>query len=221
MKKLNENKKTKVVVFDFDDTLYSGLDWSPWFDYCIKGLKEITKDLPLALRNKVIHEANYCNFTDVSIAKMLKRNNIYVKLWLKYRNNNLCKLDHSTCKVTSRETIKKFEQNYTLYIVSNSTINDIKNTSKKLNFYLSPFKRIICNQFTASLEKLDYSKQIYYQQIIDHENINPEELFVIGNSKKSDIIPALLIGARGKLVYEADFEFEDFDLENQFEYENI
>lgn len=35
----------KVVIFDFDDTLYSGVNWAPWEEFCRKGLRAMFDDL--------------------------------------------------------------------------------------------------------------------------------------------------------------------------------
>ena len=33
----------KVVIFDFDDTLYSGIDKRPWTNYCKKAIKVLLR----------------------------------------------------------------------------------------------------------------------------------------------------------------------------------
>lgn len=33
----------KVVIFDFDDTLYSGMDKRPWTNYCKKAIKVLLR----------------------------------------------------------------------------------------------------------------------------------------------------------------------------------
>lgn len=209
MKNLTNNQ-IKVVVFDFDDTLYSGIDWSPWGDYILIGLNEVLKDNEN--KDKIISQVTSSSLNDVDIHTILKENNVDSKLFLTYRQNNLCKLDYHSCKVTDNQTIKAFAEKYTLYIVSNSTKNDIINTSKMLGLDLSPFKDIVCNDYNLPAKELRDSKKYLYKQIIESENIAPSQMFIIGNSMKSDINPALQIGAKGQQIYSADFKIEDFEL---------
>lgn len=56
----------------------------------------------------------------------------------------------------------------------------------------------------------DGTKGLIYKKIIDEGHISPDELLVIGNSFESDISPALKLGAEGKVICKANFEFKDF-----------
>ncbi len=197
MKNINNN--IKVVIFDFDDTLYSGVDWTPWNEFCVKALNYFFKN------------ENFNDIKDLSdeyIVKKLIENKKNVNVWLDYREHNECPVDLSNCKVTSNSTLSKFAEKYKIYIVSNSTLKEINETSKQLNIDLSLFSGIYINKF----ENGQTSKKFIYQEIIQKENIKPEELFVIGNSEKNDISPAIEIGAKGKVIESADFSIEDFSL---------
>lgn len=147
-------------------------------------------------------------FSDEAVIKQLILSGRDVNEWLEYRDNNFCDLDYSTCKIISNITLQSFAEKYTLYIVSNSTIKDIKNTAKILNIDLSLFKQIIINKY----DKNEISKKILYKYILDKEKINPNEMYVIGNSLKSDIQPALDLSLNGKVIKQADFELKDFEL---------
>ena len=89
-----------------------------------------------------------------------------------------------------------------MYIVSNSLETSVRANMAFLRIEPSFFKDIISNK--------ENSKKKEYENIIKREGILPNELLVIGNSYSSDILPALEIGANGKVVTSADFLFEDF-----------
>ena len=44
-KKRMKKNNIKVIIFDFDNTLYSGVDWTTtWSEYCKQGLRQVMKD---------------------------------------------------------------------------------------------------------------------------------------------------------------------------------
>lgn len=208
MKKLSDEMNIKVVVFDFDDTLYSGCDWQPWDEFCQKGLKAMFDDLSQTEFQKLQNKINKNGISDAAIVKLMMQNKKDINQWLEYRDNNICDIDYSVCEKTDNEVLKDFAKKYTLYIVSNSTIKDIKNTAQILNIDLTMFKDIIVNKY----ENGKISKKVLYEKILQIENITPAEMFVIGNSQSSDINPAIELGANAKIVKTADFELTDFGL---------
>ncbi len=199
--------KTKVVVFDFDDTLYSGADWTPWEEFCKVGLRKMFEELSDEEFKEIEKKYYSDGATDESIAGIMLAEGRDPKKWLKYREENVCEIDYSNCKVTSNATLKAFANRYTLYIVSNSTIKEIEETIELFNINKKYFKAIYSNQFESELP----TKRKLYGKIIEREKIKPDELFVIGNSYKKDVLPALEMGAKGKVISEADFELEDFE----------
>lgn len=208
MKKLSEDNKIKVVVFDFDDTLYSGVDWTPWDKFCLKGLEFLFKDLPDEEFKIIKKRVEDNSSTDSAVINELILAGRKPIEWLEYRDNNNCDLDYSVCKITSNDTIQSFAEKYVLYIVTNSTKKDLENTAKILNLDLSSFKEIIVNKY----ENNEMSKKVLYKYVLDKEKISPNEMYVIGNSLKSDIQPALDLSIKGKVIEHADFELKDFEL---------
>lgn len=201
-------KKTKVVVFDFDNTLYMGIDWTKeWADFCKNGLRFVFRDWDDSLFEKMIQKENLINYTSDGIIKVIKKYQKNVEDWITYRTVNDCKLDLSNIITISESELQKFAKNYTLYIVSNSTQKDIHDMAFKFDIDLSVFKEIIINDYKSGA-----GKKTFYEEIIKKEKIKPSELFVIGDSEKNDIIPALELGARGKVVEDCNFHMEDFDL---------
>ncbi len=201
-------QKTKVVVFDFDNTLYTGIDWTKeWAQFCEKGLKFVFRDWDEQRFNKMIKDENLTNYTSDGIIRVIQKYNKNVEDWITFRTINDCELDLSHIVSINNNTIYDFAKKYKLYIVSNSTNKDIQKMAFLFDIDLTPFKEIIINDY-----KHGAGKKFFYEEIIKKEKIKPEELFVIGDSEKNDILPAHEIGARGQVVSDCGFKPEDFDL---------
>lgn len=201
-------KKTKVVVFDFDNTLYMGIDWTKeWKEFCKNGLRFVFRDWDDKSFNKMIIDENLSDYTSDGIIRIIQKYDKNVEDWITFRIINDCDLDYSNVISVSEQVLKDFAQNFTLYIVSNSTFKDIHEIAFRFDIDLGLFKEIIVNDYLHGA-----GKRYYYEEIIKKEKIKPSELFVIGDSEKNDVIPALEIGARGKVVEDCNFKMEDFDL---------
>lgn len=199
---------TKVVCFDFDDTLYSGIDWTKeWADYCKIGMRKIFSELSDEEFNKLVKKEDVGTFTSNNIVRIMQKYGKDVHLWLDYRKMIDCELDYSKCKCISNNELKKFAKKYVLYIVSNSIRKEIDKTAIYFNMDLTLFKKVVTNDYKHALDK-----KYLYEQIIKEEKILPRELFVIGDNKKTDIDPALEIGAKGALVTNCSYKIEDFGL---------
>lgn len=202
--------KTKAVAFDFDDTLYSGVNWSFWYDHCKNSVKKIIGPQPPE-KQKIIDEAlQKEKFGDHDAIALLEKFGMGQKEWVKWRTYNKAEDAYKhfeDAKAIKKEVLAKFAKNFPLYIVTNNYIDGMNMIANALGIDLSVFKGII----TATSEYPTFSKKYRYLKICELENIKPEELFVIGDSI-TDIEPAYEIGARGKQVENCQFKFEDFDL---------
>ncbi len=199
----------KVVAFDFDDTLYSGIDYKPWINFCKNAIWDILKFHSQNEFNKIQNFVSKEKFSDKNIIAFIREFGLNEQDWFKYKDAQ-DRQDETLHveKVVSNEELNKFAKNHVLYVVSNSTRKAVFNNIEKLGINLSCFKEIITNPFIFGRE----SKQYLYKEILNKEKILPNELFVIGNSYNDDILPALEIGAKGQVVNNADFTYEDFNL---------
>ncbi len=200
-------QRTKVVAFDFDNTLYTGIDWTKeWAEFCKKGLRFVFRDYDDKMFEQMIKDENLTNYTSNGIIGVIQKYNKNVEDWIYFRTINDCELDYSNITTIDEEELKRFAENYILYIVSNSTQKDVQKMAFLFDIDLSLFKGIIINDYKYGAGKK------FYEEIIKQEGIQPSELFVIGDSEQNDIIPALEIGARGKVVKDCNYKMEDFDL---------
>ena len=204
-----KKSKTKVVAFDFDDTLYTGVDWTFWFEHCKKLVKKIVGKQPKE-KEKIIEEAfKNKHFNDQDAINLLAQFGYNQNVWIE--NRMLNKINSATkyfknAKAIDNEVLREFAKHYTLFIVTNNYVEGVKMIADALKIDLNYFKDII----TAHTKYNAFSKKYRYLDVCQLEKIKPEELFVIGNSS-TDIDPAIEIGARGQIVDDCNFKFEDFD----------
>ena len=157
MGKISLEEEVKVVVFDFDDTLYSGVNWLNWELYCKEAVSVLFKSLDLKKYKKVHKSVEKKEFSDEEIVKQLIKYNLDIQTWIEYRENNKCEIDYSNCNVVDNKILKMLAEKYHLYIVSNSTLKEIYEISNNLNIDLSLFKGIFENKFdNNNISKKDY-----------------------------------------------------------------
>ena len=182
----------KAIVFDFDDTLYSGVDWEPWNKYCKKVAKKLLG------KNVVVN-------TDEDIVKNLIEQNKDVSTWLSCRDENGYKLDYSKAEAISNKLLQKLKKNYRLFIASNSSQKNIIETSKLLGIDLSNFEKIYVNQF----DKNDYSKKPILNMLMKENDLVSSEVLMVGDSQNHDIHPAKDLGLHTMLVKDCKFTYSE------------
>lgn len=193
----------KVVIFDFDDTLYSDTNPLPWKNFCIKTVEYFLKKLKVEDSENILNIVKNSGFSDRQLIKFIVSLGAKEKDVKDYmKSHNIEGNAFENCKKVSNTTLRDFQQYFVMYIVSNSLETSVRANMAFLRIEPSFFKDIISNK--------EDSKKGEYENIIKREGILPNELLVIGNSYSSDILPALEIGANGKVVTSADFLFEDF-----------
>lgn len=193
----------KVVIFDFDDTLYSDTNPLPWKNFCIKTVEYFLKKLKVEDSENILNIVKNSGFSDRQLIKFIVSLGAKEKDVKDYmKSHNIEGNAFENCKKVSNTTLRDFQQYFVMYIVSNSLETSVQDNMELLKIDSSFFKDIISNK--------EDSKKKEYENIIKREGILPNELLVIGNSYSSDILPALEIGANGKVVTSADFVFEDF-----------
>lgn len=191
----------KIVIFDFDDTLYSDKNPKPWRDYCLNAIEFFLQKR--SDYQQIMDEVLTRSFSDNQLIAFLKNYDVREEIINDYfKTHQVEDGTFDNCTIVSDESLASFANHFKLFIVSNSKKESVVKNMSILNLNPRYFIDIISNTET--------SKTHAYQDIIKKHNISPEELLVIGNSYNSDILPALEIGANGRVVRSANFIFNDF-----------
>ncbi|CAM4306030.1 HAD family hydrolase [Zobellia nedashkovskayae] len=85
-----------------------------------------------------------------------------------------------------REVLRKLSGNYRLIVL---TKGDLLDQERKL-------ERSGLSAFFHHVEVLSDKKEVNYQHLLDHLQIDVNEFLMIGNSLKSDVLPLIEIGAQ-------------------------
>ena len=118
---------------------------------------------------------------------------ISIKDFLDWESSCIEPVDIDPNETVNTTFLKQLCKDHTVYIVSNSLSNHIKHYMKVLGISHSWFKGVYSNRFM----KKDMTKKPYYKKIIERENCKPNEVYVFGDSNKSDIVPAKELGMNG------------------------
>lgn len=190
-------KNIKLIVFDFDDTLYQNIGWHGFNDFVLKNTKEIFANL-----SQTEFENMLCkyNFTGDRIIESLA----YITLKEKGSTKEFCRFvesikfegDYTAVKIFPADILKDLAKKYTLYILSNSSVPNIKFVSSRINLDLKPFKKIYSNQF----KKEDLSKTKRLKDILKQSKLNPSQILMVGDSIQYDLLPAKQLGMQVLLV---------------------
>lgn len=194
---INENKnslnnKIKCVIFNFDDTLYYGINWAfwyrmvgEWFDKHFENLSFEEKKTLLKKYGVRYRKQNF-KLSDNVLCKLLIETEGSAKPWLEYRDKLEMHTEEKKGKAISKKELKRFAKLGKLYIVSNSRLANIKQTAEYYNIDLSLFEKIYVNDYDTK----NTSKDKYFKEIMYENNLQPENVLVIGSSKQQDILPA-------------------------------
>lgn len=176
----------KVVIFDFDDTIYTGKTWDNWPDFLFKYLRKVLKkDFESFCKKYEIKKD--VNTRDVVL--WLDKEGYDVKKFNKLYQTMLCK--HSpNVKVLPDEFFKKLSEKYPLYMVSMSPQRYLKYYTKKYKVNRKYFKELQSLNFLGEVK----SKSVNYIDIMKKENVSAEEVLVVGDNYKHDIVPAIELG---------------------------
>ncbi|MEK6862678.1 MAG: HAD family hydrolase [Nanoarchaeota archaeon] len=182
-----ENKKIKLIIFDYDDTIiernseliFSDLkEAEQIIEYINKKYPRIVK-LKETLRD-VFNHFNI-NFDEDKIEEYAKK---YVRFY-----------ETGKIKDNVKTLLRELSENYTLIILSNggkkSKINELK-----YNNFEDVFKDIITPE-DSGYEKPDSRA---FEYVLKKYNLNVDEVISIGNSYTFDIAPAKSIGIKTILI---------------------
>lgn len=191
-------KNIKVIVFDFDDTLYKYLSWEGYDEFFINSVRKLFPEFTDEEYNYYLKKYDMINSCRVSehAAVMLLDLHGSTKELVKMLKEVEYKCNWEEGKIFPQEILKELYKDYKMYIVSNSAKNNIKYVSKNMGINLKYFADILPNNF----EKTDLSKTARLKEIIAKEKLPPQQILMVGDSAEYDLIPARKLGVKTLLI---------------------
>lgn len=210
-------RKLKVLIFDFDETLYQGSEvfGDKWSQACVDLIDHFFSDLNLEQKRELFKkyeipynfDRNYLKEKPAKYClKILLGEGYTIDDWINYWSTHIYSEDWSlVTNVISNDLLKILSENYKIYIVTASLRESIEHYSKMLNIDISLFSEIYSN-FVPRL-KNGTKKDYYYDMIMKKEQALSEECLVIGDSYESDILPAVMLGMHSLHVDNQNWDY--------------
>lgn len=192
-------KKIKCVILDFDSTMYSGGDWSHegecFGNFLVEQnlLSEIgdSEDRINYLYDKYPqYHLIQCIFA------YLHENGLDDGIFRKYNDDVICEIRGENTVFINPKIVANLAKYYKVYIISDSSV-------PYLEFYLNHakidkknFQAILSNEYNDE----GYTKIPMMKKVLKETGLKSDEIIMIGDSEKSDITPAKLVGFQTFLV---------------------
>lgn len=193
-------KTKKVIIFDFDETMYFSSNIKQYYVNYIKStllkLSSLTEEKALELMEKYGFMSG--GEERVSFGKNCLKFGVTPEQWNDYRIDNFFQIDYENAEVLDNDVYRQLAKKYKLYITSNEVYENIVYKANKLNIDLTPFTIVAPTKNNVRDGK--FSKQNAYQQIIAENNVQPNEVMVFGDRYNVDILPLENLGGSGVLV---------------------
>lgn len=200
MEKLNfEN--IKAVIFDFDETLYSGGDWSKYYKYCTdafiqNGMFSTSEEVFDEIKKFFPQNENF----GFRVAKYLKMKNIDIGFYREYLNKNIYDFMTDKVRAVDDELLVILSKKYKLFMISDSPKSHVNFYMKKFGLSQDSFEKIYLNSFREG----DFTKAFYMEQIMKDYLLSPDEILMVGDSFLSDMEPAEKLGVQHFQVCSVD-----------------
>lgn len=193
-------KERKIFILDFDGTFYSGENvFSLVNEHVDKHRRKFFPCLTDGEYERVINEnpdfKGVYNGLDIAnylfeLKNKYKDLKILPKHFYDWQNSYPDPIVLDGADIIDFRLIEELCNTYAVYVVSNSSLNHLKLYMKQMNINAKWFKKLIGNKFTLK----DRTKKHYYKWILDNEKCKPSEVYVVGDSERSDLAPARELG---------------------------
>lgn len=192
-------KNLKLIIFDFDDTLYRNLSWKGYNEFFMLNIRKIFSSYTdKEFKNLLIKHDYNENRSSETIAKVFLSEFGSTKKLVEFLNSIKYETDWENAILFSQEILQYLNNKYKLIIVSNSSEENINFVSKNIGLDLSVFYKISSNKFN----KEDLSKAKVIKDILNLENLKPSQVLMVGDSMEYDILPAKQLGLNTLLLKE-------------------
>lgn len=205
--------KIKVIIFDFDETMYTS---STIKEYYVKYIKQTLTDLTSLSEKEILTLMEKYGFMSngkerISFGKNCEKFGVTKEQWNNYRIDNFFQIDYKNAVTSNNEIYEKLSKLKKLFIVSNEVKENLVYKAKMMNIDLKPFT------IYAPLKKdvLTYksNKEDCYRKIIEECQVSSDEVLVVGDRYNVDILPLENLGGHGILINNAK-QIEDIFKEN-------
>jgi FMN phosphatase YigB (HAD superfamily) len=208
---VSDMKDIKVIIFDFDETMYYS---STIRDFYINFIKKTIMTLSSKSEEETLILMKEVGFTkenkaSPSFSSSCGRFGITKQQWDDYRIDNFFEIDYATAEVIDGKLLKNLSEKFPLYIVTNEIYKNLLIKAKNMNINLDFFKKL----YAPSPEQLGnyFTKKQIYEEIIKNEGVKSNEVLVIGDRIKVDVNPVLELGGNGLIVKHPNEIKEFFD----------
>lgn len=190
-------KSIKSVVFDFDETLYSGGDWSGYGKYVYEMFVELNMFGSVAEAERALSE-KYPTESDagIKVLRYLLDNNLPTNLISEYNSSHFYDVGLDRVQRINVELLSKLSRQFDLYIVTNSSMQYLTKSLKKLGISKGLFRAILGNEFDQN----DTTKAVCLKRVLEISKQKPEEILMVGDDEYLDIEPAKKLGFQTFLV---------------------
>ncbi len=201
-------KKIKCVAIDFDNTMYSYGNWQDE-DVLYARFLEQQNYLPEYKTGKEkldYIETLYPNYHLIQrMYAYMHDNNIDDKTFRKFNDENISDIVKEDTVFINPEIIDKLAKNYKIYVISDSQVTYLEHYLKYAKISLNNFEAIYSNEYNDE----GYTKIPMMRKILKETGLKPNEIVMVGDSEKSDIVPAKLVGFQTYHVKDV-YDTEDF-----------
>lgn len=189
--------KVKVIIFDFDGTLYCGEDFKNAPNYHKNAVESILSEEKLKIFTDKYPK--YYNMSSYKLAEALQKEFQMAKDYVKYERGHLFPLNIDNITPINWDFLYELSQKIPLVIVSNSSF-------EHQHFYLNHFglDLKIFSDFYENTFDTPNGKGDYYIDVMQKYNCKSDEVLVIGDSYEPDLLPAINLGMRAYHIKNID-----------------
>ncbi len=195
-----EQFDVKVIIFDFDYTLYQNLDWGiDWYDNVIRPLRRMLSFLTMDEFDRLCKKYNVRGsrvFENTCLLIKDEKLPCSIKDFRDLTQTFRFEADYENAQLFPSDLLEKLAKTYPLYVVSNTAESKIKFDCDKMHLDLSPFKGVYQNRFDEN----DLSKAPDFKMIADNEGVEYSKVLVVGDSEIHDLEPASRLGMQTLLM---------------------
>lgn len=195
----------KVIVFDFDETMYysptvreSYVNYIKTAVMALSGCNENRAE-KLMVQNGFTKENKFAPSFNSSLPNF----GITRPAWDDYRRVHFFEIDYDTATIVDNEIYRKLAKKCNLYVVSNEMAENLRKKAERLGIDLAPFKKIVAPTFDGTVN-ISGGKVAAYSAIAEEEGLPPSQMLVVGDRMAVDVEPMLGIGGNGLFVANTD-----------------